>query len=163
MVHSKKYGVNSAIHRAILMKQIEEFINGRNYLHLFFKQLPQNSDFQFYHMVFEHHGLNRRKIRKVTNGKLLEMGIMNPQHRKILLEQIAFPSIDLYEHQFPTERIDDPNKAADANSHEKQAAAQVLSDEEEESTLGSDFMDEIYHTPKNSLANIHLSNYMPLS
>ena len=99
----ERMGVKSPIHQRILMEQITTFIvpqhnpsvtirvleNDRNFLHIFFKQLPQDPSFRFYQMMFQHQQINRVKMKTLTSAQLTEMGIMNPDHRKLILDQIA--------------------------------------------------------------------------
>jgi len=130
----RAFGVESQMHRALIVQRIEEFIDGRNYLSLLFKQLPQDCDFRFYHMVFEHHGVTEDTIQKLSNADLVAMGIVNEKHRKILLRHMA---ASLY----CIDKI------------ERMSSFGNLVDDEDDSSLGSDFMDEIYHTPKQSFAS----------
>jgi len=130
----RAFGVESPMHRALIVQRIEEFIDGRNYLSIFFKQLPQDCDFRFYHMVFEHHGITEDTIQKLSNADLVAMGIVNERHRKILL-------------RYMTASLNCIDKI------ERMSSFGLLLDDEEDSSLGSDFMDEIYHTPKNSFAS----------
>lgn len=130
----RAFGVESPMHRALIVQRIEEFIDGRNYLSIFFKQLPQDCDFRFYHMVFEHHGITEDTIQKLSNADLVAMGIVNERHRKILLRYMA-ASLNCID------------------KIERMSSFGLLLDDEEDSSLGSDFMDEIYHTPKNSFAS----------
>jgi len=127
----ERMGVRSSIHRNILMAEITTFINDRNFLHIFFKELPQDPEFRFYQMMFQHQKINREKMKCLKSAQLTELGIVNPDHRKLIIEQIETSTLSPLE-----------NFSIEQNHH--------LSDFESdsESTLGSDFMDEIYHKPQ---------------
>jgi len=128
----RAFGVESQVHRELIMHRVEEFIDGRNFLSLLFKELPQDHEFRFYHMVFEHHGVTEKNISNLSHKDLISMGIVNEVHRKILLRHIVQ---DVYSVRGILHQDDEDEELEDTDS------------------LGSDFMDEAYHTPKTSVAS----------